>query len=145
MASGPRPPDPGPPALQRDWTFVRSRPSLLGRLSRLKSRLTGRRPPPPHRALKPLAAAGPAGTPISPIARARLTPATFHDRRPCAALDGGLSSLCDTRAEDVPAELRTMADPFIGRALGVMIFPAYSNRAPGEIAALSSVRGRRRS
>lgn len=127
MASGPQPPDPGPPALQRDWTFVRSRPDLVGRLSRLKSHLTGRRPPPPHRALKPVAPRTRWNVYFAYLPDAGLTPGHLFTLERLRRLDGGLLVICATpRPADLPAELQDMADALYWKGLSGYDFSAYA-------------------
>jgi len=127
MASGPRPPDPGPPALQRDWTFVRSRPTLVARLSRLKSRLTGRRPPPQYRALKPVAPRPRWNAYFAYLPDARLSPGHLFTIERLRRLDGGLLVICATPGPaDVPEELRSMADALYWKGLSGYDFSAYA-------------------
>jgi lipopolysaccharide biosynthesis protein len=127
MASGPQPPDPGPPGLQRDWTFVRSRPNLVARLSRLKSRLTGRRAPPPHRALKPVEPRARWNAYFAYLPDARLTPGHLFTIERLRRLDGGLLIVCATpRPADVPDELRGAADALYWKGLSGYDFSAYA-------------------
>jgi len=137
MASGPRPRDPGPPGLQRDWTFVRSRPSLVGSLSRLKSRLTGRRTPPPHQALKPVAPRTRWSAYFAYLPDARLTPGHLFTIERLRRLEGGLLVVCATpRPADVPEELLALADALYWKGLSGYDFSAYAI-ALGAIAARS--------
>ena len=127
MASGPRPPDPGPPALQRDWTFVRSRPPLVDRLSRLKSRLTGRRPPPPHQVLKPVAPRTRWNAYFAYLPDGGLTPGHLFTIERLRRLEGGLLVVCATpRPADVPDELHGMADALYWKGLPGYDFSAYA-------------------
>ncbi|HVQ07455.1 MAG TPA: hypothetical protein VMS43_03375 [Allosphingosinicella sp.] len=127
MASGPRPPDPGPPALQRDWTFVPSRPNLVARLSRLKSRLTGRRPPPPHRALKPIAPRTRWNAYFAFLPGGGLTPGHLFTIERLRGLEGGLLIVCATPGpEDVPEALHDVADALYWKGLSGYDFSAYA-------------------
>lgn len=137
MAPTPSPPDPGPPALQRDWTFVRSRPNLVARLSRLKSAVTGRRPPPPHAVLKPVTPRPRWNVYFAWLPDAVPTPAHLFTIDRLRGLGGGLLVVCATpRPEQMPENLAVLADALIWKGLSGYDFSAYA-LALREIAARS--------
>lgn len=124
MATAPSPPDWG---LQRDWTFVRSRPNLVARLSRLKSAIMGRRPPPPHLVLKPVTERPRWNVYFVYLPDAVLTPAHLFTINRLRALDGGLLVVCATpEPRDMPAALDGLADALIWKGLSGYDFSAYA-------------------
>lgn len=127
MASEPGPPDQGQRAVQRNWTFVQSRPALLGRLSRLKSRLTGRIPAPQHQIIRPLAPRARWNVYFAYLPDATLSPGHLFTLERLRRLEGGLFVVCAApRPADVPQAIEAIADAVCWKALPGYDFSAYA-------------------
>lgn len=135
----PRADAPAGGVLLRDWSFVPSRPAMLGRLSRLKSRLTGWRPAPRHETLQPLSQAARWTCYFLYLPDGRLTPAHRFTLARLRDAPGRLLAICAAPTPDaVPAELAAGVDALVWKGLSGYDFSAYAlalravaERSPG--------------
>lgn len=119
--------DIGAPALQRDWSFVASRPTLLGRLSRANSWLTGYRPRPPRALIRPIVPRERWTCYFLYLPDGRLTAAHLYTLRKLRELPGGLLVICAApHPRDVPDDLLGIADALYWKGLSGYDFSAYS-------------------
>jgi hypothetical protein len=114
-------------ALRRDWTFTPSEPPLGARLSRLKSRLTGWKPAPPHHVLRPVTPAPLWACYFVYLPEGGLTPAHRFTLARLREGERKILAVCAApRLEAVPAELGELADALIWKGLSGYDFSAYA-------------------
>lgn len=124
--------------LCRDWNFVPSRPTLLSRLSRAKSFLTGFRPTPPHRALLPVAPRQRWSCYFLYLPDGRLTAAHRFTLKRLRELPGGLLAIGAAPCAKDLVPLEDSVDALYWKGLSGFDFSAYSlalaevsRRSPG--------------
>ena len=124
----PAPAETGPAsALRRNWTFTPSEPPLGGRLSRLKSRLTGWETAPPHQMLRPVAPAPLWACYFVYLPEGGLTPAHLFTLARLRTGPRKILAVCAAPSvEAVPAELNELADALIWKGLSGYDFSAYA-------------------